>query len=171
MRQMLNACNFMRRMYDINDYTNGLAELSATVRKRVEDFTMILQHMSDACGTVPCSRPFPPNKRRRRQPSAMCRHFILDLGAVGGEFAMAKLIAIDHVTLDGVMQGPGAPDEDTRHGFEYGGWASPQYDPELSRHSLRVWAPRGRCLQAEGLASISPTCGPVCRDPIRLPTF
>jgi dihydrofolate reductase len=44
---------------------------------------------------------------------------------------MAKIVAIDHFTLDGVIQGPGSPDEDRRDGFEYGGWAGAQYDPEL----------------------------------------
>ena len=38
---------------------------------------------------------------------------------------MSKLIAITNVTLDGVMQGPGQPDEDRRGGFEHGGWAAP----------------------------------------------
>jgi dihydrofolate reductase len=36
---------------------------------------------------------------------------------------MRKLIAITHVTLDGVMQAPGRPEEDPRGGFAYGGWA------------------------------------------------
>ncbi len=34
-----------------------------------------------------------------------------------------KLIAITHVTVDGVMQAPGGPEEDPRHGFTHGGWA------------------------------------------------
>ena len=34
-----------------------------------------------------------------------------------------RVLAVNHVTLDGVLQGPGRPDEDTRHGFRQGGWA------------------------------------------------
>jgi hypothetical protein len=38
---------------------------------------------------------------------------------------MGKVIAFTNVTLDGVMQAPGRPDEDRRDGFEHGGWATP----------------------------------------------
>jgi dihydrofolate reductase len=34
-----------------------------------------------------------------------------------------RIVVLNHVTLDGVMQAPGRPDEDTRGGFEHGGWA------------------------------------------------
>jgi dihydrofolate reductase len=38
---------------------------------------------------------------------------------------------IQHLTLDGVMQAPGHPDEDPRDGFEHGGWAQPGNDPAM----------------------------------------
>jgi hypothetical protein len=38
---------------------------------------------------------------------------------------MSKLIVFTNLTLDGVMQAPGRPDEDRRGGFEHGGWATP----------------------------------------------
>jgi len=43
-----------------------------------------------------------------------------------------KLTTITHVTVDGVMQGLGAPDEDRRGGFERGGWAIPLFDDEAA---------------------------------------
>jgi dihydrofolate reductase len=42
---------------------------------------------------------------------------------------MSKIVAFTSVTLDGVMQAPGRPDEDRRGGFEHGGWAIPYADP------------------------------------------
>jgi dihydrofolate reductase len=39
---------------------------------------------------------------------------------------MRKVIVFNHLTLDGVMQGPGRPDEDRRDGFAHGGWAQPR---------------------------------------------
>jgi dihydrofolate reductase len=38
---------------------------------------------------------------------------------------------IEHLTLDGVMQAPGRPDEDLRGGFEHGGWARTANDPAM----------------------------------------
>jgi dihydrofolate reductase len=39
-----------------------------------------------------------------------------------------KIVVINHLTLDGVMQAPGRADEDTRGGFEHGGWSPPYGD-------------------------------------------
>jgi dihydrofolate reductase len=41
---------------------------------------------------------------------------------------MRQLIVIEFVTLDGVMQGLGSPDEDREGGFAYGGWGAPYGD-------------------------------------------
>ncbi len=46
---------------------------------------------------------------------------------------MTRIVAFESVTLDGVMQAPGRPDEDRRGGFEHGGWAAPYSDPALGK--------------------------------------
>ena len=46
---------------------------------------------------------------------------------------MRKLIAITQVTLDGVMQSPGGPEEDPRNGFTHGGWVVPFWDDALNQ--------------------------------------
>lgn len=44
---------------------------------------------------------------------------------------MRKLKIIEHISLDGVIQSPGSPDEDRDGDFEYGGWAAPPSDPAV----------------------------------------
>jgi dihydrofolate reductase len=44
---------------------------------------------------------------------------------------MGRIVVMNQVTLDGVMQGPGRPDEDTRDGFGFGGWAVPRGDEAM----------------------------------------
>jgi dihydrofolate reductase len=41
---------------------------------------------------------------------------------------MSNVVVLNHLTLDGVMQAPGRPDEDNRGGFAHGGWARPRGD-------------------------------------------
>jgi len=68
---------------------------------------------------------------------------------------MRKIIVLSMITLDGVMQAPGGPKEDTSGGFKYGGWTAP-YDDEaygkvvqkelkpsdylLGRKTFGIWA-------------------------------
>jgi dihydrofolate reductase len=70
---------------------------------------------------------------------------------------MRKVIALDFVTLDGVIQAGGGPEEDTSGGFAYGGWQAPYaddvlgavmkkqmnmpFDLLLGRKTFDIWAP------------------------------
>jgi dihydrofolate reductase len=57
---------------------------------------------------------------------------------------MGKVIVIEHLTLDGVMQAPGHPEEDPRDGFQHGGWASRRQDPAMQEvmgaHMSSAWS-------------------------------
>ena len=68
---------------------------------------------------------------------------------------MRKIIVLSMITLDGVMQAPGAPEEDTSGGFKYGGWTAPYTDEVygkvvqkelepadylLGRKTFKIWA-------------------------------
>ncbi len=70
---------------------------------------------------------------------------------------MRKVLVLEHISLDGVIQAPGGPDEDTSGGFAYGGWIAPYSDPILGtalrrqmnlpfdlllgRKTYDIWAP------------------------------
>ncbi len=49
---------------------------------------------------------------------------------------MRKVIVLEHISLDGVIQAPGGPDEDPSGGFAYGGWIA-QYSDEILGTALR----------------------------------
>src|SRR6187455_1227831 len=69
---------------------------------------------------------------------------------------MRKITVLSMITLDGVMQAPGAPKEDTSGGFKYGGWTEPYGDEAygnvvqkelqqnsdylLGRKTFKIWA-------------------------------
>jgi dihydrofolate reductase len=49
---------------------------------------------------------------------------------------MRKLMVLEHISMDGVIQAPGGPEEDTSGGFAYGGWIVP-YSDEIIGTALR----------------------------------
>jgi len=55
---------------------------------------------------------------------------------IKGGNIMRKITVLTMITLDGVMQAPGAPDEDTAGGFKYGGWTAP-YADEVSGKTMQ----------------------------------
>lgn len=52
-----------------------------------------------------------------------------------------KIIVISMITLDGVMQAPGGPYEDTSGGFKYGGWTAPFGDEVVGEEMRRIMQP------------------------------
>lgn len=57
---------------------------------------------------------------------------------------MRKIIVLEFITLDGVMQAPGGSKEDTSEGFKYGGWMGPYFDKaggkEMDRQMKKTYA-------------------------------
>jgi dihydrofolate reductase len=54
---------------------------------------------------------------------------------------MRKIIVLQFITLDGVMQAPGGPEEDASGGFEYGGWSAPYADEVAGKVMQKQMAP------------------------------
>jgi dihydrofolate reductase len=59
---------------------------------------------------------------------------------------MSRIVVFNSLTLDGVMQAPGRPDEDLRGGFTRGGWAQPYNDPVMARVATEGMADSGSLL-------------------------
>lgn len=54
---------------------------------------------------------------------------------------MRKIIVLSMITLDGVMQAPGGPEEDPSEGFQYGGWTAPYQDEALGKAMEKLLEP------------------------------
>ena len=74
---------------------------------------------------------------------------------------MRKLVVIEFLSLDGVMQAPGSPDEDTEGGFEHGGWQRRFLDEEVGAMAAEGMAQTDAHLFGrktyEGMAAYWPT--------------
>lgn len=53
---------------------------------------------------------------------------------------MRKLIVHEFITLDGVIQAPGSPTEDTEGGFNHGGWTLPYWHDDIGAHFSQIFA-------------------------------
>jgi dihydrofolate reductase len=53
---------------------------------------------------------------------------------------MRKIIVHEFITLDGVIQAPGSPEEDTEGGFTHGGWTLPYWHDDIGTHFGPIFA-------------------------------
>ena len=78
---------------------------------------------------------------------------------------MGKLVSTIFVTLDGVYQAPGGPEEDTRDGFEQGGWSFPYADDDFGRFVTGVFDRVGAFLLGRRTYEIFASYWPKVTDP------
>ncbi|MFD7132210.1 dihydrofolate reductase family protein [Streptomyces sp. NPDC059894] len=78
---------------------------------------------------------------------------------------MGKLVLTGFVTLDGVHQAPGGPREDTRGGFEQGGWSVPYGDDDFGRFVDEVFDGAGAFLLGRRTYDIFAAHWPKVTDP------
>ncbi|MET8243815.1 dihydrofolate reductase family protein [Streptomyces sp. NPDC005202] len=78
---------------------------------------------------------------------------------------MGKLVLTTFVTLDGVYQAPGGPQEDPSGGFEQGGWSVPYGDEDFGRFMTEVFDRAGAFLLGRRTYDIFATYWPKMTDP------
>jgi dihydrofolate reductase len=78
---------------------------------------------------------------------------------------MGKLVSTVFVTLDGVYQAPGGPQEDTRDGFDQGGWSFPYADEDFGRFISDVFDRAGAFLLGRRTYDIFSGYWPKVTDP------
>ncbi|WP_127126934.1 dihydrofolate reductase family protein [Georgenia sp. SYP-B2076] len=78
---------------------------------------------------------------------------------------MRKLVMAAFVSLDGIAQAPGGPEEDPEGGFQYGGWQFPFADDELGEVTDRLFARTGAFLLGRRTYDIFAAYWPQVTDP------
>ena len=82
-----------------------------------------------------------------------------------------RIVISEFISLDGVVQAPGGPDEDTDGGFAHGGWSHPFFDPEVVGGAFADALTQGRraAVRPPHLADDGRGVARASRRPVRRP--
>jgi hypothetical protein len=76
---------------------------------------------------------------------------------------MRKIIVLSMISLDGVLQAPGGPEEDPSGGFKLGGWTEPYDDEAYSKVIEQEIKPAEYLLGQENIRHMGKLLAPTCR--------